>query len=218
MAQIFVSHSQLDRDQRQLFSDSFAGTNVRGVFEEFEKIERGSLTREQILADVRQANAVFIVLSGHVQNLPHTRDWVCAEGGCASGKDIWVFEPRSQLGTISVIIPGVRHYVVLENGDQDLGYLRNIIKSYDDSNVLLGMLLGAGIGVVAGRVLAKDKDLGQAAGAVLGGAGGYLLTDKSKLRPMGIQMSCPNCMSGYNVHTAQREYRCPVCNQLLLMP
>jgi len=215
MAQIFVSHSQQDRELRQLFSDAFAGTNVRGIFEEFEKIERGTATRDQIIQDVQQSNAVFIVLGRNVHDIQHTRDWVCGESGCGINKDIWVFEPRSQIGSISVIILDVRHYVVLEERSEDLAYLRSIIRSYDDSNVLLGTLAGAALGVAAGRILAKDKETGQLAGGLLGGLGGYFLTDKSKQRPQGVQTRCPKCASVYNVHTAESTYRCPVCNERL---
>lgn len=201
---------------RQVFTDGFAGTRVKGVFEEFEKIERGAVTRDQIIQDVRESNAAFIVLSRNVHAIQHTRDWICWESGCAVNKDIWVFEPRSQIGEISVVIPSVRHYVVLEGTNDDLAYLRKIIDSYDDSNVLLATLAGAAIGAIAGKYLAKkDKGGGQAVGALAGGLGGFYLTDKSRLRPPGVQTRCPKCSAVYNVHIAVNPYRCPVCNERL---
>ncbi len=221
MAQIFVSHSSRDRDLRDFFSNAFAGTKVKAVFEEFEKFPIGKtdkITVSKVSADIESSNAVFVILSQNVQNIPHTRDWVIWETGVAKNKDIWVFEPYQQLGKISVVIPYLRHYVMFGTTNYWLGYIRRIIESYDDSHtlstVLLTSLTGAMIGAALGK---KDK----AGGAALGGIGGVIAglanADKSKERPIGLKTLCVKCHSTYNIHIPQRRniFRCPACNNLL---
>ena len=88
MAQIFVSHSQRDEDLKNFFSNAFAPTNVRAIYEEFEKIIRGGVTSEQIARDIENSRAVFVILSQNVQNIPHTRDWVVWEAGVGKNRFI----------------------------------------------------------------------------------------------------------------------------------
>lgn len=83
MAQIFISHSQRDEDLRNFFSNAFAGTKVKAIFEEFEKILRGRVTSEHVAKDIEDSKAIFVVLSQKVQDIPHTRDWVIWETGVA---------------------------------------------------------------------------------------------------------------------------------------
>lgn len=211
MAQIFVSHSSKDRSYVSLFAEANAGTNVRLVFEEFEKFLTGEVTAEQIRSDIHQSAAVFIVLSTNVQSMTHTRDWVTWESGVASGpeanKDIWVFEPVAELGRISVAIPRLRHYVVFDLNDSDRTYIRRIIESYDDSHVLPTVLISAGLGAL----IAKGK------GAAAGAAAGLALSNRTASRPTGVQILCAKCSSLINVHLPrdQRAFRCPVCNTAL---
>ena len=207
MAQIFISHSGKDKDLRDFFSNAFAGTKVKVIFEEFEEIFRGKVTSEQIAKDIENSKAVFVILSQSVQNIPHTRDWVVWEAGVAKGKDIWVFEPYSQLGEISVATPYLRHYVIFDTNDYWFGYIRSIIESYDDSHVLPTVLVTGGLGAL----LAERDKIG---GATLGVLAGLLISDKSKERPAGIGVICSDCSSSYNVHIPQGidMFRCPVCN------
>lgn len=207
MAQIFISHSQKDKDLRDFFSNAFAGTKVKAIFEEFEKILRGQVTSEHIKKDIENSKAVFVILSQNVQDIPHTRDWVIWETGVAKNRDIWVFEPYSQFGRISVITPYLKHYVIFDTSDDWLGYIRRIIESYDDSNVLQTLLLTGGVGALLAE---KDK----ISGAVLGTLLGLAISDKSKGRPTGIGVICSECSSSYNIHIPQgiNVFRCPVCN------
>ena len=62
MAQIFVSHSSKDEASRTLLSKAFASTNVRAIFEEFDAIEKGPADAARIRDNIRQSNAVFVVL------------------------------------------------------------------------------------------------------------------------------------------------------------
>lgn len=97
---------------------------MKAVFEEFEKIFKGKITRDQIGKDIENSRAVFVILSQNVEKIRHTRDWVVCESGVAKNKDIWVFEPYSQYGKISVIVPFLRNYVIFGVHDAWLGYIR----------------------------------------------------------------------------------------------
>jgi len=215
MAQIFISHSGKDKDLRDFFSNTFAGTKVKAIFEEFEKIFTSKVTSGQIKEDIKNSKAVFVILSQNVQNTPHTRDWVGWETGVAEGiaknKDIWVFEPYSQVGRISIVTPYLRHYVIFDTNDTWIGYIRRIVESYDDSHVLPTSLVTAVIGVFFSK---KDK-IGE--GAFLGGLAGLAISDKSKERPAGTEVRCAKCSSTYAIHTPEgmNKFRCPVCNSIL---
>lgn len=209
MADIFVSHSSQDVQLVDFFSRLAAGTKVRLVFEEFEKIISGAVSSSSIKAHIEGAKAVFLLLSPNVQGIPHTRDWVLWESGVAANKDIWVFERLSDRGRVSVITPFLRHYVVFEANDSYFRYLRPVLESYDDSHVLGTMLVTTGIGALLGR----------GSGAAAGAAAGLMMSDRSNLRPRGLQIVCGNCSSSYHVHLpeGQAQFRCPVCNRFLAL-
>lgn len=218
MAQIFVSHSQQDEEFKSLFLKAFSGTQVRSVFEEFERIMKGKITRDDVARDIENSRAVFVILSQNVEKLRHTRDWIAFETGAAKNKDVWVFEPYSQYGQISVIVPSVRNYVVFDVNDAWIGYIRRIIESYDDSQTLPTILVTGGLGALIGAAL-SEKNRG--AGAVLGGVGGAIvgavISDKSSSRPVGLRIECASCSSVYDVHLSQGmdTIRCPVCNKVI---
>ncbi len=209
MAQIFVSHSGRDGDLRSFFSEAFAGTKVKAVFEEFEKLIRGTVTSQQITKDIEASKAVFTVLSENVENIPHTRDWVVWEVGVAKNKDIWVFEPYSHFGRVSVVTPHLKHYVLFDLSDAWRDYIRRIVESYDDSHVLPAMLVAGGLGA-----LAIQKRL---EGAALGAMAGIMMSDKSRIRPQGTGVMCVECSSTYDCHLPKgmNTFRCPVCNTVL---
>jgi hypothetical protein len=218
MAQIFISHSKKDKKIKGFFSDIFGGTNVRGVFEEFERIIKGEITREDIRRDIDQSRATFILLSENVEKTKHTRDWVLFESGASCNKDVWLFEPSSEYGKISVITPSLRHYVVFNTNKAWFNYIRRIVESYDDSQTLSTALIGGGLGALVGSALSEEEG---SDGAVLGGIAGFILgaasADKSKTRPLGVPTECVKCKSIYNIHVSQGTnlIRCPVCNQVL---
>lgn len=209
MSQIFVAHSRRDRDFRDFFSNAFAGTKVKAVFEEFEKILVGRITSDIVARDIENSRAVFVILSQNVQDILHTRDWVVWEAGVAASgnKDIWVFEPISQLGRISVVIPYLKHYVVFDTSDDWLGYIRRIIESYDDSHVLSTVLVTGFTGAALGGGL----------GAAVGTLTGIIISDRSRERPTGIEVECCECNSIYSIHIPQglNIFRRPVCNAYL---
>ena len=212
MSQIFISHSSKDTDFKNLFSNAFAGANVRAIYEEFEKILSKKITSMKVAKDIENSKAIFVILSQNVQDSSHTRDWVVWETGAAvaKNKDIWIFEPVSQFGNISIVTPHLRHYVIFDTSEPFFMYLRKIINSYDDSNVLPTVLATGGIGAAMAE---KDK----MGGAALGALAGLMIADKSKDRPVGTGIVCSNCNSIYNVHypKAMKIFRCPVCNEFL---
>jgi hypothetical protein len=210
MAQIFVSHSAKDVESRTLLANAFAPTNVRAIFEEFDAIGKGPADAARIRNDIRQSNAVFIVLGSNVEALKHTRDWVGHEGGIATetNKDIWVLEPITEAGGLSVVIPHFRHYVCFNPADERWqGYLTQVIASYDDSHFLKAMSGGA----VAGAALAPKEEMW--GGIAVGAFSGMLLAAfSSSTRPPGAPFFCPTCLSVYSVHLCANWLRCPVCN------
>jgi len=212
MAHIFVSHSKKDLDLINFFAKAFAITNVKAIYEEIER--RGTATQQQVSLDIDKSRAIFILLSENVQNIEHTRDWVLWETGVAKNKDVWVFEPYNQMGRIKVAIPKVNHYVIYHINDSWLNYIKNIIDSYDDSNVLSSSIIGAGLGALVGSALLDNKE----DGAILGGLGGAILgasaANKSKFCPIGNKIECIKCHSVYSVHIplGLNKIRCPVCN------
>lgn len=219
MAQIFISHSQEDKKIKRFFSDIFVGTNVRAVFEEFERFIKGEVTREDIARDIIQSRAVFILLSENIEHIRHTRDWILYECGVSCNKDVWVFEPASEYGKISVITPSLRHYVAFNMNKNWFGYIRKIVESYDDSQTLSTGLVAGGLGALVGSAISEEEDSND--GAILGGIGGFILgaalSNKSKNRPNGVPAECIKCKSVYNIHVSigTTLIRCPVCNQVL---
>lgn len=208
MAQIFVSHSGKDRELVDYFSNMFASTKVKAIFEEFEKISTREITTHKIEQDIDNSNAVFVILSMNVQAIPHTRDWVNWETGASKNKDIWVFEPYTQLGRISIATPRLTHYVIFDTNESYFDYIKKIIETYDDSHVLPTLISTTGAGAL----------MGQAGGAVIGMIAGLAISNKTKMeRPNGQRIRCIRCSSLYNIHLPQgmNKFRCPVCNIVL---
>lgn len=205
MGQIFVSHSARDSELVSFFAKCASGTRVKLVFEEFESIIAGRISGERIRADIKTSSAVFVLLSSHVAQIPHTRDWVVWECGVAHNKDTWVFEP-SETELLSVITPILRHYVLFSMNRAWFAYVRKIIESYDDSAILPSIAAGAAAGALAGGV-----------GAVLGGVAAALAASPVRRRPPGLPVNCPSCRSSYQLHYPEglRFFRCPVCNMRL---
>ncbi|GBD32117.1 hypothetical protein HRbin33_01081 [bacterium HR33] len=210
MAQVFISHSARDKDLVDFFARLGARTKVRLVFEELEAILAGTISPQKIRRDIASSNAVFLILSKNVQAIPHTRDWVVWEAGVASNKDIWIFELASDRGTVSVVTPFLRHYVVFEPNDSYFNYLSAVLESYDDSHVLGTLAATTGIGAA----------LGEGAGALLGLVAGAIMSDRRGSRPTGVPLKCVHCSSVYSAHLPDgtTTFRCPVCNTALVLP
>lgn len=206
MAQIFVSHSQRDKDIIHFFLEAFAGTKVKPHLEEFEKEVPTGVNAKKIAADIHFSNALFVLLSESVEHLPHTRDWINWECGTAANKEIWVFEPAESLGKIRVVIPRFNHYVLFDRTPEWRTYLLSIIDSYDDSHVIPTLSATAGGGAILHE---RDRGAGAAVGFAVGLVG-LILRNLSK-PPFGVQVRCWKCSSNYRVHR-YGYFRCAVCN------
>ena len=92
MVQIFVSHSQHDKDIRASFDTVFARTGVKSVCMEFEQMR--SPKWHEIMNTVNASQAVFLLLGPNVRISIHTQNWIAFEVGlsCAFKKEVWVFE------------------------------------------------------------------------------------------------------------------------------
>lgn len=212
MAQIFISHSRKDNDLVNFFLRACNPLGIKPIFEELESIVAGPATASKIRLHIGQSNALFILLSPNVNNIPHTRDWVLYEAGAASTKDVWVFERYSDQGQVTVAIPHLQHYVVYDLNEASLAYMTNIVRSYDDAHVL-GTALGAGIGAVLGGE--KNRGEGAAAGAMIG----WAFTKKEVPQLVGQPVRCFACQAVYQVHLPRElsRFRCPVCNKGLML-
>lgn len=140
-----------------------------------------------------------MLLGPNVQRKQHIRDWVVWESGIAStmGKDIWVFEPCERLGEINVTIPHVDHYMVYQPTKDYQDYTKQIIESYDDSQVLPNAFKVSALG-------GSRRELIRA-----------LMADPSEKRPNGAPIKCPKCQVSYRLHTHLDTIRCPACNSWL---
>lgn len=130
------------------------------------------------------------------------------------GKDIWLFEPFESVGSIDIIIPHVDHYIIYEQKDKYQTYIKKIIESYDDSQVLPATIIGGAIGALGEIILTNDEHP-PVLGGLLGSIGGAFLADPSKKRPKGVPVRCNNCNALYKIHMKRDKIRCPVCNAIL---
>ncbi|NWF77299.1 MAG: hypothetical protein HXY36_01685 [Chloroflexi bacterium] len=217
MAQIFISHSQADRDIKTFFEGVFAITKVRAVFVEYESYEppAGRYIQKQIT----DSTAMFLLLGPNVEKLAHTKVWIGSETGVAqqAQKAIWVFESFQQ--PCNVPVPFVTHYVPYVQTGQAFQYIRSIVNSYDDSAALEALIRGGALGAAGGASSAEDAKKKDAAvlGAIVGALFESWRTDPARSRPMGIPITCGylNCRTTYRLHGMPTSFHCPVCRQPL---
>lgn len=217
MTKIFISHSSKDQEIIDFFNKIFVNTKVQALYEEFEQILKKEINVQKIEFDIKQSNAVFILLSQNTEQLPHTRDWVLWESGVSSNKDIWVFIPANINTEISLIIPKLTHLVIYNRDQNWYRYIFKIIQSYDDSNLLPVSLVAGGIGaIIGGAANEEDSGSGAIVGGSVGGLGGMILHEILKPKsPQGYPVKCPFCSSFYYLHTRDLYFRCPICNHNL---
>jgi len=203
--QVFVSHSRHDEEGVSFLSKAAAGSSVRLIFMELEKLVGAEPSPEGICKQIDDSAALFVVLSRHVAAIPHTRDWVVWEAGNAKNKDIWVFESAVR-PPADVVVPSFRHYALYLDSPEWQAYVRQIIDSYSSPETLPSVTAGTGIGAVWGPV-----------GATLGGIAGWVLSSPSRKRPSGLEYDCPSCGRRASVHfpAGTLHSRCPGCNAAL---
>jgi len=212
VAQVFISHSQRDEGIKNLFLRAFRGSGVNDVYREYENAPPTGVTAELIQQDIERSSAVFVLLSETVESLPFTRDWILFECGVAAAKQkpVWVFEPHSSFGRITITIPRFDHYVRFNNNDAWRLYLHSLIAPYNDAP-MIGRIAVTILGAMAFGV----------PGAVVSLIGSLALFEIPE-RPAGYLTSCPSCRRAFAAHLPnEREpFRCPNCrfNALYLRP
>ncbi len=179
---------------------------------------------QEIQNDIQKSSAIFILLGENVQNLKHTRDWVVWESAIASttGKEIWIFEPIELLGKIDVIFPHLSHYLIYKVNQDYQNYIRDIIESYDDADVLPAVFTGSFFGGLGGTIAEalfskgeKLSGIGTLLGIGIVGPIAGFLADPSRKRPSGILIRCSECKNKYRIHMKMPKIRCPICNAML---
>ncbi len=141
--EIFVSHSK-DDTNIDYIANTCIDANTKPILEELEniivsnQIITGQVTHWKIKADIERSKAVFVILSPLIVDEfhKHTRDWIAWETGVAAAysKDVWVLEPYSELGKISVVIPYLSQYMVFDpNNEKCTKYLKDVFESYSNS-------------------------------------------------------------------------------------
>lgn len=127
--QIFVSHSQYDKEIRKDFSEIFATAGMRAKYMEFEKIFPPAW--EKIKEQLKSSEAVFLLLGPNIQRTCFTENWVAFEVGlaCAFSKEVWVFEPMNM--NVDFPIPYVTDYMPYNLEIQEhFDYIRGSMEAY----------------------------------------------------------------------------------------
>ena len=225
IGQIFISHSKKDKEIVNFFGKILGSTRVKGVLKEIEGFKSDEEFQE-IQNDIQNSSAIFILLGENVQNLKHTRDWVVWESAIAStvGKEIWIFEPMELLGKIDVIFPHLSHYLIYKFDQDYQNYIREIIESYDDADVLPAVVAGSFFGGVGGTAVealiskeSKLSGIGTLLGIGIVGTIASFMADPSRKRPTGILIRCSKCKNKYRIHMKIPKIRCPICNAILAL-
>ena len=129
MPQIFVSHSQYDKEIRASFDTVFARTTVKAVCMEFEQIYQPAW--QTIMKELNASETIFLLLGPNIQSSIYTQNWIAFEVGlaCAFGKEVWVFEQEGS--HIQFPIPYLTDYMIYHLEDTNhFGYVRQIIEGY----------------------------------------------------------------------------------------
>jgi hypothetical protein len=129
MAQIFVSHSQYDKEIRASFDTVFARTGVKSVCMEFEQIYPPAWQR--IKDEKIASEAIFLLLGPNIRSSIHTQNWIAFEVGlaCAFRKEVWVFEQAGSY--IEFPIPYLTDYMIYNLEDSNhFDYVRGIAEGY----------------------------------------------------------------------------------------
>ena len=130
ITQIFVSHSQYDKDIRASFATVFACAGVKSVYMEFERSIPAAAWR-RIREQLNASEAVFLLLGQNIKNSIYTQNWIAFEVGlaCAYGKDVWVFEQDGAF--IEFPIPYLTDYMLYNLEDRShFDYVRGILEGY----------------------------------------------------------------------------------------
>lgn len=187
--QIFVSHSQKDKEIVTYFDTIFARTGVKSVCMEFEKMR--SPQWRDIKDAVDYSDAIFLLLGPNVKDNIHTQNWIAFEVGlsCAFRKEVWVFEQENS--DIEFPIPYLTDFMMYNpQKPETFSYVRNIIEAYGKEIE----------GLTRGKM-----------------AFNFIPDLRTKRNvPEGIPIKCIHCQSEYNLHAIiALSFHCPTCRKLL---
>jgi len=132
----FLSHSRKDKELVNRIYKACSRANIKPNIAEFEELEAGRLTAEEIAQMIHRSRLFLLFLTQNVVNNIHTQNWVIFELGCAYGaktrpspplefKDIYVFEPFQQ---ISFPIPYLDYYILFDpNSEPHWEFIEGIL-------------------------------------------------------------------------------------------
>lgn len=221
MAEIFISHSRRDPEERDWLRSLFGDTHVRAICKEFGAYMVPPAA--DIAADIQRSKAVFLLLTPGILSSDFTRNWVSFEAASALyyGRPLWIFE---QIETptefpIPGIHPNLARYLPYSRTWPDLDdYIRQVICGYEDPD-WLGTLQYAAGGAGGGALLGSSRDIsspgrGALIGSLLGG--GLKLISSLPQPPKGIILiTCPYPLCGvqFELHAPVSPFPCPTCRQ-----
>ena len=127
-SKVFISHSKRGPNLG-FFQSLFAMLRIESTWIELEDVVPPSSVyiREQ----VNKSDAVFVLLSQPLTELPHTNNWVAFEVGLAAncgarGLDVWVFELLDE--HVDFAVPYFTHYMRYRVGRNALTWLRDRLR------------------------------------------------------------------------------------------
>ena len=118
---VFVSHSKDDK-RVSFFSQAFANSGVRAIFEEFDPKAFGANPPWiKIKNDIKSSIATFVMLSEPLEekSYRHSMNWIDFEVGiaAANNRPVWIFEPSER--HIDFAVPYATHHVYYDWNSKD---------------------------------------------------------------------------------------------------
>jgi len=136
MAQVFLSHTRLDKDFCDYFDSICARVGIKAFRSEFETIP--SPAWSTIRNEVRISTALFLLVgqelirkqSSHGMEWEYTQNWIAYEVGVACQRDIPVWVCVDEDVTINFPVPDVSDYIIGER-EAIRPYLRGVLTYYN---------------------------------------------------------------------------------------
>ena len=129
-----MSHSRKDIELVNRIYKACSRANIKVNIAEFEELEAGRLTAEEIVDMIHRSRLFLLFLTRNVVDSIYTQNWVIFELGCAYGaktrppailKDIYVFEPFQQ---INYPIPYLDYYILFDpEAEPHWGFIEDIL-------------------------------------------------------------------------------------------
>jgi len=203
MTNIFISHSQKDKEIIQIFRNAFNGTKVNPILLEYERYSNPPW--REIKNRIQSSSALFVLLGQNIKSSDYTQNWISYEVGIADSfnKPIWIFEDINN--EILFPIPNVNHYLLYNPVQpESLLYLKTVISSYAVNPLasLGGILLAAAITTNPIAILAAG---------LIGSKVGI------PSKPQGTKLICVyhDCQVTFEFYNNNTQFNCPSCRRPL---